>query len=165
MSAIKPPHKRINRITKGIGTVSTISKAPRMPRGLSDRAQNAWRAYWSGPAAAATEQVDAEVALRWIADLNRYLSLINAADAKPLVTGSTGQLRANPLYEVALKVQAQVNAAERRLGIGVLDRLHLGLALTEGAKSLAELNREAITNAEDPRASFTVVADIGPGTA
>jgi hypothetical protein len=165
VSAIKPPHKRINRITNGIGTVSTIGKAPRMPRGLCDRAQTAWKAYWSGPAAAAAEEVDHEVALRWIADLNRYLSLINTADAKPMVVGSTGQLRANPLYEVALKVQAAVNAAERRLGIGVLDRLHLGLAFTEGAKSLAELNREAITNAEDPRAALGLVADIGPETA
>jgi hypothetical protein len=161
VSAIKSPGRRINRITKGVGVVSTTGKAPRMPRGLCDRAQNAWRAYWSGPASGAAEPVDAEVALRWITDLNRYLSLINAADAKPLVTGSQGQLRANPLYDVALKVQAAVNTAERRLGIGVLDRLHLGLVFTEGAKSLAELNREAISNADDPRAAFTVVAGDG----
>jgi hypothetical protein len=130
-----------------------------MPRGLCQQAQDAWRAFWTDVASGAMRPSDTVVALRWVADLDRYFRLIAAADAEPIVTGSQGQVRPNPLYELAFKVQSAINDAERRIGVGVLDRLRLGLALSESAKSLAELNTEATDATEDPRATLTVVAD------
>jgi hypothetical protein len=149
----KPPSRRIRKTTKSIGVVRSAAVAPRMPRGLCEAAQAAWRAFWADVASGAMRPSDTVVALRWAADLDRYFRLIAAADAEPIVTGSQGQARPNPLYDIAFKVQSAINDAERRIGIGVLDRLRLGLALSESAKSLADLNAEA-SNAhqDDPRA-------------
>lgn len=86
---------------------------------------------------------------RWVKNLDRYYRLLAEADAEPVVAGSTGQPRPNPIYDLAYKIEASIKDDEKQLGIGPLNRLRLGVALTEGAKSLTELNAEADEHAED----------------
>jgi hypothetical protein len=74
------------------------------------------------------------------------------------VTGSTGQPKGNPLYDTAYRIEASIREDEKQLGIDPLSRLRLGAQLSEAAKTLGEINTEA-TNAADPRAALTVVAD------
>jgi P27 family predicted phage terminase small subunit len=158
----KPPSRRIRKTTKSIGVVRSAAIAPRMPRGLCQRAQQAWQAFWGDVASGAMRPADTIVAVRWISDLDRYFRLVAQADREPIVTGSQGQIRANPLYDTAFKLQSAINDAERRIGISPLDRLRLGVALSESAKSLADLNAEATNVENDPRATLTVVADDSP---
>lgn len=68
-----------------------------------------------------------------------------------------GQPRANPIYNLVLKIEESIKEDEKHLWIGPLNRLRLGVALTESAKSLKDLNAEAETDAEDPR--VTLLAD------
>lgn len=153
MSARKPPARRVNRITRDIGLVRAAPKAPTMPRGLCKPAQDAWRAYWADHVSGATTGSDLPLLIRWVKNLDRYFRLVATADRNPVVTGSKSQVVGNPLYALALKIEQSIVDAERQLGIGPLNRLKLGLVLTETSKSLAELNAEAGDGdeADDPR--------------
>jgi P27 family predicted phage terminase small subunit len=158
---IKPPGKRINRITKDIGAVTAAGDAPRMPTGLCRQAQNAWKEYWSDAVSGVMRPSDTTLVLRWVTNLDRYHRLASEADRAPMVTGSTGQPKANPLYDLVFKVEASIREDERQLGIGPFNRLRLGVALSERAKTLADLNAEAqhANQDDDPRGTLSVVAD------
>jgi hypothetical protein len=57
-----------------------------------------------------------------------------------VVVGSTGQPRPNGLYDLVFKIEASIREDEKQLGIGPANRLRLRVALSESAKSLAEIN-------------------------
>jgi hypothetical protein len=64
------------------------------------------------------------------------------------------------LYALALAFEKSIREDESQMGIGALSRLKLGAQLSEAAKTLADINTEAIHGTEnDPRAALTVVAD------
>jgi hypothetical protein len=155
----KPAQRRQNRITKSLGMVHTAGKAPRMPRGLCKPAQDAWTGYWGDTVSGVTRESDTALVLRWVRNVDRYHRLIAEADRSPMVAGSTGQQRANPIYDLVLKIETSIKADEQQLGVGPLNRLRLGIAFSESAKSLAELNAEAEDDgADDPR--LTLISDL-----
>ena len=160
----KTPSRRIRTTTKSVGILKAAGVAPRIPKGLCTPAQDAWRGYWGDVASGVMRGSDTVVALRWIANVDRYHRLIAEADREPIVVGSTGQPRGNPAYDLAYKVEASIKDDERQLGIGPLNRLRLGVALSETAKTLSQINAEAQDDAEkdDPRTKLTVVADDSP---
>ena len=148
-----PPPKPAARRQRGrrrndFGLVRAASKPPTMPRGLCRQAQDAWSGYWTDVVSGVMRRSDAPIVLRWIKNLDRYHRLIGEADKSPLVVGSAGQLRASPLYDLAFRIETSIRCDEQQLGIGPLNRLRLGVALGESAKSLAELNAEAEDDAE-----------------
>ncbi|MGH3557689.1 MAG: hypothetical protein ACRDTK_09415 [Mycobacterium sp.] len=104
---------------------------------------------------------DETLVLRWVTSLDRYHRLASEADREPVVAGSTGQPRPNPLYDMVFKVEASIREDERQLGIGPLNRLRLGVALSETTKTLADLNAEAndANQDDDPRVALAVVAE------
>jgi hypothetical protein len=165
--APKQPGKRIRRATKQLGVVSAAGKPPRMPRGLCEQAQTAWTSYWGDAVSGIMRPPDSSVALRWIANVDRYCRLIAEADREPVVAGSTGQEKANPLYALALSFEKSIREDEQQLGIGALSRLKLGAQLAENARSLAELNAEVAADhdeQDDPRAAIIALADRRSGT-
>ncbi|MDR3661842.1 hypothetical protein [Mycobacterium sp.] len=139
--------------------VHTAGKAPRMPRGLCKPAQDAWAGYWGDTVSGVTRESDTALVLRWVRNVDRYHRLIAEADRSPMVAGSTGQQRANPIYDLVLKIETSIKADEQQLGVGPLNRLRLGIAFSESAKSLAELNAEAEDDADnDPR--LMLIGDV-----
>lgn len=145
----KPPSKRIRKTTRSLEVVSRVNKPP-MPRWLCAEVQAAWQAFWSDPVAGAMTPADTAVAIRWAKNSARRLKLIAEADREPLVSGSQGQARPNPLYRLAMLLEASIRADEQQLGVGPLNRLRLGLAVSESARSLADLNIE-VQESDDPR--------------
>ncbi|OBJ00368.1 hypothetical protein A5660_25075 [Mycobacterium alsense] len=146
-----------------IGALARPGRAPARPRGLCRAAQTAWGAYWKDVVSGVTRASDAPLVQRWAANLDRYHRLLAEADKHPVVTGSMGQPRANPVYDLVLKIEASIRADEQQLGIGPLNRLRLGVALTESAKSLKELNAEAENaDTDDPRAALITLAERRP---
>ena len=135
------------------------------PEGLSDEATAAWNAYWDDTVASVMTPVDRAVLTRWIKEMDRYLRLSAEADRQPSVRGSQGQPVENPLYATAYKALAAVQACEKQMGMGALNRSALGIAVITERKSLADMNarygggdvgsRPAIVAelVEDPRAS------------
>jgi P27 family predicted phage terminase small subunit len=110
------------------------------PEGISDQAVEAWNAYWADNVAQVQTPVDRPVLLRWVTEMDRYLRLVAEADRQPVVKGSQGQPVENPLYGVAYKALAVVQACEKQLGMGPLNRSALGIAVIAEVKSLAEMN-------------------------
>jgi hypothetical protein len=111
------------------------------PDGLCELALTQWDAYWSDPVASVQTGADRALLIRWIKNVDRYTRLIEAADLEPLTSNSQGQV-ANPLYAVALKVEASVKADEAQLGIGPKNRSALGIAVITERRSLADLNQQ-----------------------
>lgn len=121
------------------------------PDGLCEQALTQWDRYWDDPVSQVQTAADRDLLCRWIANVNRYWRLIGAADAQPVTRNSQGEV-ANPLYAVALKVEASVKADEAQLGIGPKNRAALGIAVISERKSLAEMN-----------AAYAGGADVGTG--
>lgn len=119
------------------------------PDGLCAQALTQWDRYWDDAVSQVQTAADRDLLCRWIANVNRYWRLIGAADEEPLTRNSQGQV-ANPLYAVALKVEASVKADESQLGIGPKNRAALGIAVISERKSLAEMN-----------ANYSGGADVG----
>ncbi|MDO2354665.1 hypothetical protein [Mycobacterium avium] len=161
MTARKPPDRRQNRGTRDIGLVKETGAAPPMPRGLCRAAQEAWNGYWSDYVSGASTPSDIALIRRWIKDLDRYERLVAQADQRPIVKGSKGQEVGNPLYQLAMKLQAGIMEAERQLGIGPLNRLKIGLIVSESYKTLSELNAEADTGDDNDDIRLQLVTDLG----
>lgn len=142
-----------------IGVLDKPGVAPEMPRGLCGVAKDAWDSYWADVVSGVMRTSDLGLALRWIKNVDRYHRLSAVADAEPIVSGSTGQQRANPLYDLVFKLEASIREDEKQLGIGPLSRLRLGTAVAESAKSLSDLNAEVENDDEDddPRGILTVL--------
>lgn len=110
------------------------------PEGISGAALEAWDAYWDDAVASVMTPVDKAVLLRWISEMDRYLRLSAEADRKPTVRGSQGQPVENPLYATAYKALAAVQACEKQMGMGALNRSALGIAVITEQKSLQDMN-------------------------
>lgn len=110
------------------------------PDGLCEEAVQAWDAYWDDRVAQVQTPVDRAVLLRWVTEMDRYLRLVAAADAEPVVRGSQGQPVENPMYGTAYKALAAVQACEKQMGMGALNRSALGIAVIAETKSLQDLN-------------------------
>jgi P27 family predicted phage terminase small subunit len=161
---IKPPGKRINRITKTIGVISAAGKAPRMPSGLCSAAQDAWRDYWADEVSGVLRRSDTTLVIRWVRNVDRYNRLAAEADREPvMVEGSTGQTRVNPIYSLVLKIEASIARDEAQLGVGPANRLKLGAQFSEAARTLAQINMEAANDdTDDPRAAIIALAERRP---
>ena len=112
-----------------IGLVRAAGSAPPMPRGLCRQAQTAWKGYWADVLSGVMRASDGTLIGRWVRNLDRYHRLLAEADRSPMVSGSTGQPRTNPIYDLAFKIEASIKDDEKQLGIGPLNRLRLGVAL------------------------------------
>lgn len=110
------------------------------PKGLCPAAVRAWDAFWGDRQSALLTASGKVVLERWADALSRMLISLAAADAQPLVEGSTGQSVINPLYKIAEQARAAVEACERQLGVGGMNAASLGLAAVSEARSLADLN-------------------------
>lgn len=111
-----------------------------VPAGLCDAANEAWSAYWDDTVATVMTPVDRAVLVRWIREMDRYLRLSAEADLEPSVRGSQGQPVENPLYGTAYKALAAVQACEKQMGMGALNRSALGIAVITERKSLQDMN-------------------------
>jgi P27 family predicted phage terminase small subunit len=162
--APKQPGKRIRRATRQIGVVSAAGKAPKMPSGLCQQAQDAWRGYFADVVSGVLRPADTPIVIRWVRNTDRYLRLLAEADREPVVAGSTGQAKPNPLYQLALAFEKSVREDELQLGVGPLSRLKLGAQLAEQAKTLSEINTEAAEGGtEDPRLTLLRAVDSTEG--
>ncbi|MDH6123432.1 hypothetical protein [Kitasatospora sp. GP82] len=154
----KPPEERQRRNARDLGAVTApTGEAPEPPADLVPAATAGWAAYWGDVVAGAIRPSDASLVDRWVRNLDRYHRMLSLADADPVVTGSTGQLKPNGLYALAYQIEASIKQDEQQLGIGPLNRLRLGVKIAEAQTSLADLTADAEGGADDddPRAFLT----------
>ena len=106
--------------------------APRAPAGLLDETRRHWRQIWGSRVASAWDRDSDLVALtRYIRLLDRWLRYDALLREAPLVRGSQGQVRPNPLSLRMDAVEGQVRGLEEQLGLTPAARLRLGIELME----------------------------------
>lgn len=132
------------------------------PRVVGTEALRQWNDYWDDPVSWLLTPADRMLLVKWVELVDRYFTLMRAADKEPMTRGSTHNDVVNPLYSMALKMQVEIKSIEAQLGIGPKNRAALGIAVLSERKSLQDLNQEYDTGEgedddEDPRIGLTVV--------
>lgn len=112
------------------------------PKTIGDLARQQWADYWDDPVSHLATAADKSLLTRWIENLDRYFTIMRAADQNPITRGSTHNDIANPLYSLGAKLEAEIAKAEAQLGIGPKNRAALGIAVLSERRSLQDLNQE-----------------------
>jgi P27 family predicted phage terminase small subunit len=137
---MKPPdiargHRRHPQLVEVEGRAA---RAPRPPEGLREETRKLWGQLWHSPVAQAWDpHSDLPVLVRYIRLLDRWLRYDELLGRAPLVQGSRGQLRPNPLAARLDAVEAQVHVLEEHLGLTPSARMRLGLSLFVGRQAVS----------------------------
>jgi len=163
----KPAERRQRRNKTTLAEVVPLSpKVPAAPEGLSEALQEQWRDVWTSQVGRAI-QPHHEPALRRLFTLRGQFEMaMRVVEEQPMVQGSTGQPRANPMADYALRVDAAILRLENELGLTPLSQAKLGMAVGSAQLTLEELNRLAKSQAsqtDDPRLSAVELAAKGEG--
>jgi hypothetical protein len=121
------------------------TRVPNFPGGLRSlkrvSSRELWTAYWQDVISGLVQECEIHLVVRWVQNVDRYRVLMSTGDAEPIVTGSMGQMRENPAYALAIKLDGLIRADEAQLGFGPKNRAALGIALVT-AKGLDAMNRQ-----------------------
>ncbi len=89
----------------------------------------AWRAFWASDMAAVAAAVDLPAIGRLFAMYDQHARAMEVVGRALVVRGSTGQIRANPLADLALKLEASIGRLEGELGLTPAARQRMGIRL------------------------------------
>lgn len=120
----------------------TPIECPPPPRGLLKRYRDSWQEFWRSKLAGTADPVTDLPAIERLWTLyDERERAYRGYRRERLVIGSHGQPVLNPLGRVISVCDAEIRALEDRLGLNPRARMQLGIALSEAAKSIADLNR------------------------
>ena len=106
---------------------STATRVPDAPGGLSPRVHRLWLQLWKSTAATAwDEAADLPALTRYFRNLDRWIAHEEIVRKAPIVRGSRGQLRANPLSNRMDALDGSLRATEEQFGMTPLGRMRLG---------------------------------------
>ena len=91
----------------------------------------AWRAFWRSEMAAVAVAVDLPAIHRLFAMYDQHARAMEVVGKALVVKGSTGQIRANPLADLALKLEASIARLEDSLGLSPAARQRMGIRLVQ----------------------------------
>lgn len=122
-------------------------EAPDPPEGLTVQTLEDWDAYWASDVAVAATPADVPVIRRLFAmrsQHERYAEVIEQTG--PMVDGSRGQMRINPLAVHVLRLGEQILRLEAELGLTPASRARLGLDVARTHLTVEQLNAQARTS-------------------
>jgi len=157
-------HRPSRPLTR-IGPVEGLAP-PRAPRGLSAPVRRLWGELWTSRVGSSWDRAsDLPAMLRYIHNLERYLRYGELVTQMPMVKGSTGQLRANPLAARMDALEGQLRTAEEQYGLSPLARVRLGIELVKGESAGSTLEerltrRRRAQEREDGTLPGTVTARV-----
>ncbi len=91
----------------------------------------AWRAFWRSEMAAVAAAVDLPAIGRLFAMYDQHARAMEVVGRALVVKGSTGQIRANPLADLALKLEGSIGRLEGELGLTPAARQRMGIRLVQ----------------------------------
>jgi hypothetical protein len=107
-----------------------------------------WDLYWSSPAGAAARPEDKPAVERLFKLRAHFEASIQIASNEPKVEGSTGQMRPNPFYDTALKLEAAILRLENELGVTPKARAALGLTAAQAGLTVQQINERLTAGRE-----------------
>jgi P27 family predicted phage terminase small subunit len=118
------------------------SRPPPVPEGLQPEMATVWQTLWRSRVAQSWDrESDLPALTRYIRLLDRWHRYDDVVREMPMVKGSKGQVRANPLAARIDALEAQIRALEEHLGLTPASRIRLGIRLIEGQNALQSLKR------------------------
>lgn len=106
----------------------------RPPRARADwlpATRAAWRAFWASDMASVAAAVDLPAIGRLFAMYDQHARAMEVVGKALVVRGSTGQIRANPLADLALKLEGSIGRLEGELGLTPAARQRMGIRLVQ----------------------------------
>ncbi len=106
----------------------------RPPRARADwlpSTRAAWRAFWASDMASVAAAVDLPAIGRLFAMYDQHARAMEVVGRALVVRGSTGQIRANPLADLALKLEGSIGRLEGELGLTPAARQRMGIRLVQ----------------------------------
>jgi P27 family predicted phage terminase small subunit len=131
---------------------------------LSADVRSAWSSFWRSEVAGLVLDADRPALRRLFEYYELHARMMLAFMAEPFVSGSTGQVVANPAAKEIASLEGRIVALEDRFGITPAGRLKLGIVLGAAAKSLEDMNATFLAssgNAADSEDIDPRVASIG----
>lgn len=94
-----------------------------------DETKASWRAYWESDLASMALAVDAPSITRLFGMYDQHARAMEVVARALVVKGSTGQIRSNPLADLALRLDASIVRLEGELGLTPAARRRLGIVV------------------------------------
>jgi P27 family predicted phage terminase small subunit len=113
---------------------------PRIPAARAEwrpETRAAWRAFWRSEMAGVTAAVDLPAIHRLFAMYDQHARAMEVVGKALVVKGSTGQIRANPLADLALKLEGSIGRLEGELGLTPAARQRMGIRLVQPVRQPA----------------------------
>ena len=150
------PRSQLQNQRGGRGNLITVQggqeppPVPAAPDGLMPGARQIWINFWESALARLVDRkAHMPACHRWIEAESELMRLRPLANKSPLVTGSTGQLRKNPLFDVIAEHTRAVERFEEHFGGTLLAQMRLGIAIGEAAETLGDLQASLAGGFED----------------
>jgi P27 family predicted phage terminase small subunit len=132
-------HRRQPTLTQ---VPSGTTRVPTAPTGLTPRVHRLWRILWKSAAASTWDAAaDLPALTRYFRNLDRWMGHEEIVRKAPVVRGSKGQLRANPLANRMDALDGSLRAIEEQFGLTPLGRMRLGLEVIKRPDLRAQLQR------------------------
>ena len=91
----------------------------------------AWRAFWTSDIAMVVASVDVPGINRLFDYYDQHARAMEVVGKALVVKGSAGQIRANPLADLALKLEGSIGRLEGELGLTPAARQRMGIRLVQ----------------------------------
>jgi P27 family predicted phage terminase small subunit len=112
---------------------------PPAPAGLLPGTGETWERLWTSFLAGAwNRDTDLPAIARYVLNLDKWCRYEEMVAKVPMVKGSKGQLRSNPLAGRMDALEGQLRFTEEQYGLTPASRIRLGLEIMEHRRSLAE---------------------------
>lgn len=130
-------HRRHAQL-RSVNTVPTEAPPP-APGGLSADGAGVWERLWQSKLACAwNRETDLCALTRYVLNLDKWLQYEAMVARVPMVKGSKGQLRANPLATRMDALEGQLRFTEEQYGLTPASRIRLGLEILERGRDVLE---------------------------
>ena len=107
-------------------------RMPPAPADLGKEAATLWRRLWKSRVSAEWDvDSDRPAVERYVRMVERWLTFDGLVRRAPMVQGSMGQLRPNPLTVQVIALEGQVRALEEQLGLTPASRVRLGVRVLD----------------------------------
>jgi hypothetical protein len=147
----KPAVSIVPALADGPKPGEPVRKVPTAPRGILPATRKLWRAYWKSDVSVIARESDRlGICTRYFKLLDLHTRLHTAlfpeddagdAALELYVSGSTGQVKTNPVIDKLVLIEKQLLAMEGELGLTPLARARLGISVGEANEKAEQLNR------------------------
>ena len=112
---------------------------PPVPVGLRPATEETWSRLWASKLASAwNRDTDLEAIRRYVLNLDKWHRYEEMVAQVPMLKGSKGQLRANPLATRMDALEGQLRFTEEQYGLTPASRIRLGLEILDRGRNVLE---------------------------